>query len=599
MTSSPPNPPELKEGSLAAAIENGRQLLKRNPALALAQAHAILRRDARNPDALRLAAAAHRLRGEELDAQRAELTAIQHGQSDPALNAAALALDEGKPAEANRIVSGHLRSSPDDLAARTLLAETALAAGLPEKAEPILRLVLERAPQFQPAEDLLVSSLLPQDKLSEARERLEARNSSGRASLSDMRLLARVQSDVGDHEASAATCERMLEMDDQSIETWTSYGDTLRFLGRKVESRLAYQRALGIDPGSGQAWWSLVSLDPEAISDPDLVAMERALEGDACKSDDIGNLNFALGEAFDSRKQFERAFHHFETGNRLRKAAQPYDPGRLTEYVDECVRLIDEGALDLSGSPDSGSGSVVFIVGMPRSGSSLVERMLGRHSSIEALGEMHIVPHIVRSLKVNDPETPAAARIARLSRAQLRDRAGDYMARTAERRRTDRPIFTDKLHMNWKHLPLILRMLPDARIIDVRRSALDCCWSNFKMPFGRGHPAASSLEWIGRFYRDYVRLMDSIDRLAPDRVLRVRYEDLVDDLEGHAERILDYIGLPFEAECLEFHLSSAPVATASSEQVRRPLNREGIGAWKPYSEWLAPLRETLGPLAAG
>lgn len=567
--------------------------------MALAQAHAILRRDARNADALRLAAAAHRLRGEDLDAQRAELTAIQHSQSDPELKAAALAMDEGKPAEANRIVSRHLRKSPDDLAARTLLAETALAAGLPEKAEPILREVLNRAPQFEPAEALLVSSLLPQDKLSEARERLETRRGSGRASVSDMRLLARVQSDMGDHEAAAATCERMLEMDDQSVETWTSYGDALRFLGRKLDSTLAYRRALGIDPGSGLAWWSLVSVDPDGIKDRDLAAMEKALESGPEKAEDIENLHFALGEALDSRKQFEAAFGHFETANRLRAAARPYDPDRLTAYVDQCVRLIDEGELALPGSQLSGPAPVVFIVGMPRSGSSLVERILGRHSAVEALGEMQIVPNMVRSLRANDPTNPVPFQIARLSWDQLQDCADHYMARSAERRRTDCPVFTDKLHMNWKHLPLIVRMFPDARVIDMRRSALDCCWSNFKMPFGRGHPASSSLDWIGRFYRDYLWLMDSIDRLTPDRVLRVRYEDVVDDIEGQAARIVEYLGLPFEAECLEFHLASTPIATASSEQVRQPLNREGIGAWRPYAEWLDPLREALGPLADG
>lgn len=565
--------------------------------MALAQAHAILRRDARNTDALRLAAAAHRLRGEDLDAQRAELTAIQHSQSDPALKAAALALDEGKPEEASQLVSRRLRSAPDDLAARTLFAESALAAGLAEKAEPILRDVLKRVPQFEPAEALLVSSLLPQDKLSEARKRLEARQSSGRASAADMRLLARVQSDLGDHEAAAATCERLLEMDDQSVESWIGYGDTLRFLGRKLDSTLAYRRALGVDPGSGLAWWSLVSVDPESITDRDLAAMEQALEGDPGKPEDIENLHFALGEALDARKQFEPAFHHFETANRLRAAARPHDPDRLTAYVDQCVRLIDEGALARAESGFSGAASVVFIVGMPRSGSSLVERILGRHSAVEALGEMQIVPNMVRSLRANDPRTPVPIQIGRLSQDQLQDRADHYMARSAERRRTDRPVFTDKLHMNWKHLPLILRMFPDARVIDVRRSALDCCWSNFKMPFGRGHPASSSLDWIGRFYRDYLRLMDSIDRLTPDRVLRVRYEDLVDDLEGQAGRIVEYLGLPFEAECLEFHLASTPIATASSEQVRRPLNREGIGAWRPYANWLGPLREALGPLA--
>lgn len=595
MTSSPSPPPEIKPGSLDAAIENGRQLLKRDPALALTQALAILRRDDRNVDALRLAAAAHRLRGEELDSQRAELTAIQHSHSHPKLKAAAKALDEGKPRDASRIASEHLRSTPDDLAARTIWAEAAIMLGLAEKAESALREVLKRAPQFGPAETMLVSALIRQDKLNEARQRLEALDQEHRANVEDLRLLARVQADLRDFDAAAATYERLFQAGEETADVWTSYGDTLRFLGRPVESRLAYERALSVDPHAGLAWWSLVNLDPTAVTDVQLQVMRDALAARADEPGHASHLHFALGQALDVRAQYTKAFDHFSSGNSLRQAVLRYNPDELTREIERAIQILAPEYIATQRRGESASPTPIFIVGMPRSGSTLVERILGEHSAIEALGELPIIPHLIEASQ--GPQTANAPRTIALTYESLVETGERYVERASEWRQSALPFFTDKLHMNWRFLPLILRMLPDAKIIDVRRSAMDCCWSNYKTPFAHGHPAASSLDWIGRFYRDYVRLMDSIEKVAPGRILRVAYEDVVDDPQGQATRMLQYLGLQFEPECLEFHRSAAPVATASSEQVRRPLNREGLGAWKPYAEWLGPLREALGPLA--
>ncbi|MGI8704809.1 MAG: tetratricopeptide repeat-containing sulfotransferase family protein [Sphingomicrobium sp.] len=597
MTSSPGSPPEVKQGSLAAAIDNGRQLLKRDPALALAQAHAILRRDDRNVDALRLAAAAHRLRGEELDSQRAELTAIQHSQSDPTLKRAAKALDEGKPLDASRIASEHLRRTPDDLAARTVWAEAAIALGLAEKAESALREVLKRAPQFAPAEALLVSALIRQDKLKDARQRLETREQERRAKVEDLRLLARVQSDLRDYDAAAATYERLFQAGDEKADVWTSYGDTLRFLGRPVESRLAYERALSLDPSAGLTWWSLVNLDPAAVTDEQLQRIRDALAARAEEPEHASHLHFALGQALDARQLYPEAFEHFSSGNALRKAGQRYDPDALTREIDRAIQILTPEFIATEKRGESGSPEPIFIIGMPRSGSTLIERILGEHSAIEALGELPIVPHLIEASQAEAQRTHNAPRSITLTSKRLVETGIRYVERASERRQSTLPYFTDKLHMNWHYLPLILRMLPDVKIIDVRRSPMDCCWSNYKMPFGPGHPSASSLNWIGRFYRDYVRMMDTIEKVAPGRILCVVYEDLIDDPQGQATRMLEYLGLQFEPECLEFHRSAALVATASSEQVRRPLNREGMSAWKPYAEWLGPLRAALGPLA--
>jgi tetratricopeptide (TPR) repeat protein len=564
--------------------------------MALAQAQAILRRAPSNVDALRLAAAAHRRLGDGSLAERAELAAIHHSESNPMLRAAARLLDEGNPGEASRLAAERLRLAPDDLAALTMSAEAALALQLPHKAEPLLLRVLERAPSFVPAAMLQINVLLMQDRLREALSLVEgviARRPGDKAAL---RLSARIRADSGDHKAAAAVYERLLEQDEQAIEIWIGYGDSLRFLGRADESRKAYLRALEIDPGCGLAWWSLVNLDPGAVADKQIEAMQAALDERAGQPEHSGNLHFALGAVHEARSRYAEAFHHVQQGNALRLTAQPYDPDEVTRKVDRYVRLLSQAAFPARAAAPAGRPVPVFIVGMPRSGSTLVERILGRHTQVEAAGELPIIPHIVESIALEDAQAPVEERILALSEGRRQQLADRYLARAAERRSTDRPWFVDKLHMNWRHLPMILQILPHARIIDVRRSPLDCCWSNYKLLFARGHPAASELAHLGRFYVDYVRLVAHLERTAPGALLRVHYEELIDDLEGQTRRMLAYLDLPYEPACLDFHLATTPVATASSEQVRRPLNRDGIGVSKPFEPWLGPLKKALGPV---
>jgi tetratricopeptide (TPR) repeat protein len=435
-----------------------------------------------------------------------------------------------------------------------------------------------------------------QDKLLESRDRVEAIIEAQPDDPVALRLLARIQTDLGDHDRASRTYEQLLEAEGRSADLWLLYGDSLRFLGRKVDSRIAYKRALALEPGFGQAWWGLVNLDPGQVTDEELAAMEDALAHCADRPDHAGNLHFALGTTLDAKGRYSDAFRHFEAGNSLARAAQPYDGDEINAQVSRYIAALPANAIPKRVQVSQASAPI-FIVGMPRSGSTLVERILGRHSMIEPLGELPVAPHIVERLKLQQPEAGLEERVAGLGSSTLDELAERYRARAGDRRKATLPFFTDKLHMNWRHLGLILRMFPEARVIDVRRSALDCCWSNYKLLFARGHPASADLTDLGRFYRDYVRFLDHLNEVAPGRIHSVRYEQLVDDLEGRTREMLDYIGVPFEPACLEFHLSEQPVATASSEQVRRPLNRAGIGASRPYDEWLVPLRDALGSLA--
>ena len=570
-------------------------LVNRQPRDALTEVQALLRTDPANGHALRLAAAAHRALGEGDNALRAEMAAIAASQRDPAMHAIARALEHGEYTEASRLAAEHLQRIPGDLAALTLSAESAIALGLPDRAEPLLSDVLRRAPAFARARELLLTALMQMDRLTEARALLLAMVKAQPDDDAGLRILARIESELGDFAAAARAGERIVQSPKASPEDWVNYGESLRFAGRKSDAAAIFRKARALDPAYGRAWWNLADLDAKAVTDADVAAMERALAIRGGDPEHAGNLHFALGIAYDARKQPEIAFTHFAAGNALRSKAQPYSPDETSEPVDRYLSALSP---DMIPAQSEGEGPVpIFVIGMPRSGSTLLERVLGSHSRIEALGELSIVPHMVMRLKRDQAPEELEARIAAMADAELRVLGEWYIDRASEHRRTDKPFFIDKLHMNWRHLPLILRMLPQARIIDVRRNALDCCWSNYKTLFARGHPAASDLGDIGRFFADSVRFTDRLREWSPERIHFLSYECLVEHFDEVASAAFAALGLDFEPACRDFHLSKDAVATASSEQVRRPLNRDGLGAWRLYEPWLGPLKEALGPLA--
>ena len=588
---------EVRAGTLDEGLTNGRQLLAAHPELALQQAETLLKLGP-DPRVLRLAAAAHRQLGDTKKAEAAEIVAIEAAIPDPRLKAASIAEIEGRSEEASMIAAAYLREQPDDLLALTISAETAVSARALEPAEKMLRHILARAPQFVRAAMILAKCLLFQSRLPEAVEVVEQVLKRKPNDPVALRLHARLLADTRHYDESAAVWERLIALDDREIDLWINYASTLRFMGRRQDAELALRRGLSMIPGHGGCWWQLADLTGGALSDRDLAAMQSALVQSDTNLIDATNLNFAIGLVFDQRGQHEQAFQHFAAGNAGRLEVQPYDPAELTEEIDKACALFTPGFFAGHAAAGNRDSSPIFIVGMPRSGSTMIERILGRHSKIEACGELPIMPRITEQL-IGEAGGRKRDRgsIANISDAKIAELSAAFLTRSRPFRHTDKPRFTDKLHMNWRYLGLIRLLLPNARIIDVRRNALDCCWSNFKTQFAQGHPGANGFTHLGRFYRDYVRMMDHMTSVAPANILHVTYEDVVDDVGRETRRILDFLGLEFEPDCLDFHLSSEPVATASSEQVRRPLNREGIGASAPYRQWLDPLVDALGPLA--
>jgi len=582
---------QTRGGSFEEGLANGRRLLASHPAVALQQAHTLLRAGP-EPRALQLAGAALRSLGRGADAEQAELSAIKASFAIRELEQAAIAGQDGRGDEARAALERARQREPENLLALTMAAEADMADRRLQSAEQRLRTVLDRAPSFLRAAMLMIDCLRLQPKLGEAvvlAESVVARKPDNPIAL---RKLADLLAEGNRQEQAAEVYKRVLELDAREIQTWIIYAHMLRMLGRKDESEAAFRSALEVDPNSGAAWWGLANYFPSQLSDADVAVMHKALESQADSPQNGGPLRVALGRLAEARGDHEEAFRHIAEGKRLRASEHPDDSAENRANVEELIARLTPERFAAAADAGARSNAPIFIIGMPRSGTTLLERILSRHSQIEAAGELPVVARLVSASGSASPE-----RMASLSNGELNRLGEAYLESARDYRKGEKPRFVDKMNPNWFRVGLIRMMLPNARIIDLRRDALDCCWSNFKLMFAEGNVAGNDQRRIARFYRDYVRMVEAIDAAAPGGILKVEYEALVDDVEGQTRRILDFLGLDYEPECIDFHLASDAVATPSSEQVRRPINRDSIGSAEPYRKWLGPMIEELGELA--
>jgi tetratricopeptide (TPR) repeat protein len=404
-----------------------------------------------------------------------------------------------------------------------------------------------------------------------------------------MNLKAATLGRLGDFEQAMGLYKEVLERRPKLPRVWTSYGHMLKTVGRLDDAIAAYRRAILISPSLGEAWWSLANLKTVNFDDQDVSAMKAALETPRLETQDRLHLEFALGKAMHDSGRAAEAFSHYERANALRLKHEPYAPQVVGGHVDRSIAIFTRAAFDERPggfeSPDP-----IFIVGMPRAGSTLVEQILSSHSLVEGTSELADIPMLARSMG----KYPESA--LQLTESERRSIGRDYLERTAVQRRTKKPFFIDKLPNNWMFVPFIHLILPNAKIIDVRRHPIACCLSNFRQHFAHGQSFAYDLEHLGAYYSNYVRLMAHIDQLLPDRVHRVMYEQLVDATEKAVRQLLDYCGLEFEPACLEFYRNERAVRTPSAQQVRRPIYRESTEEWRAYEEYLGPLKEALGPV---
>jgi tetratricopeptide (TPR) repeat protein len=503
---------------------------------------------------------------------------------------AALALHDNRLDVAERRLKAYLKQDPFDARAVRMLAELAGRIGRYRDAETLLRRAVELAPGFTAARANLALVLYRQNRAPEALALLDAVIADEPDNPGHANLKAAALGRLGGFADAILLYEQILRDAPQQPRVWLSYGHMLKTVGRRDEGIAAYRRALSLQPTLGDAWWSLANLKTVRFDDKDISAMEAALAQDAIGVEDRFHIDFALGKAFEDRRDPARSFNHYQAGNALRRTQILYDADETSAFVDRSIAMATPEFLAARQGQGCDAPDPIFVLGMPRAGSTLIEQILASHSLVEGTTELPDMPALARTIN-GYPDGVAA-----LSAETLRAIGDDYLRRAAIQRRTDRPFFIDKLPNNWAHVPLILLALPRARIIDARRDPLDCCFSNYKQHYARGQAFSYALDDLGRYYRDYVRLMAHINIVLPGRVHRVDHAAMIGDTENTVRALLAACDLDYEPACLAFHETERAVRTASSEQVRRPINRDGVDAWRPYQAWLGPLRSALGTL---
>lgn len=534
------------------------------------------------------------------DAETADAAYNRHvadSARDPALLEAALALVDGRLAVAEHGLRDYLKRHPTDVMAIRMLAEVGARLGRYPDAETLLMRALELAPGFAAARHNLAIVRMRINKAEAVVQDMDvllvkdANNPNYRA----LRCAALVR--LGEYETAIASYHSLLADYPNRPKVWMSLGHVLKTVGRSPDSIECYRKSIALKPELGEAWWSLANLKTLRFSSDDVDVMRRALERPDLAPEDELHLHFALGKALEDAGKYAASFDHYNRGNQMGEGRVDYDDEDTARLVEESSRVYTPTLFASRSGQGGQSPDPIFIVGMPRAGSTLIEQILASHSRVEGTMELPDMPAMARRLggriRADEP-TRYPELVASLSPDQLRELGEEYLSRTRIQRKTDRPFFIDKMPNNFAHVGLIRLILPNAKIIDARRHPLACCFSGFKQHFAQGQNFSYGLRRIGGYYRDYVRLMAHFDRVCPGAVHRVIYERMVEDTETEVRALLAYCGLDFEPACLAFHETQRPVRTASSEQVRQPIFREGIDQWRNYEPWLGPLKEALG-----
>ncbi len=536
------------------------------------------------------------LAGDAPGAEAAYALHIQASVNDPILVEAAIALRDNKLAIAERLLRGFLKQNPTDVSAIRMLAEVAARLRRYEDAEVLLARALELAPAFSAARHNYAAVLYrhnkPEAAIAQADILLkkESRNPNAKG------LKAAALGQIGEYDQAAALFEELLKTHPGQPKAWMSYGHALKTLGRQADGIAAYRKAIAQMPGLGEAWWSLANLKTVRFSEADIATMRAQLAQQDIGEEDRFHLEFALGKALEDTADYERSFAHYENANALRRASLPYQAEQTRKFVERMKNVFTREFIASHEGFGSPAPDPIFVIGLPRSGSTLVEQILSSHSQVEGTMELHDIAQVARSIatwkKEGDDAYPEI--LTTLAPQRLRELGDEYISRTRIVRKLGRPFFIDKMPNNFFHAGFIHLILPNAKIIDARRHPMGCAFSCFKQHFARGQAFSYGLEDVGRYYADYVTLMAHFDSVMPGRIHRVIYEDMVENPESEICRLLSYCGLPFEESCLRFYENDRAVRTASSEQVRRPIFKDSVEHWQNYEPWLGPLKFALG-----
>jgi tetratricopeptide (TPR) repeat protein len=514
---------------------------------------------------------------------------------DPSLASAADALYGGRLAEAEQRLRDVIIANPRQVGAVRLMAEVFRRLERLAPAEVLLVQALALEPGHAGTRLALADCLYRQQRPAEALAEVETLLAEDRNAIVYLNLQAACLSGLGRFDEAIAAYDRLLKTVPGQSRLWVNQGHALRMVGRRADAVAAYRQAIALSPSLGEAYWSLADLKADPLSAADEAAITRQLERPDLALEDRVNLHFALGKALEDRGENDAAaFAHYAEGARLHPRAEGYDPDEDSKLMRRAKSVFTARFFAARKDWGCAAEDPIFILGMPRSGSTLVEQILASHSAVEGTMELPDIGHLASRLGGDAPLAYPEG-LERLDPRAAAALGETYLARTRVQRRSGRPFFIDKMPNNFRHIGFIHLILPRAKIIDVRRHPLAAGFSGFKQHFAQGHAYSYDLAELGRYYRDYVDLMAHYDAVLPGRVHRVIYEDLVEDTETGVRGLLAYCGLPFEEACLRFHETHRAVRTVSSEQVRRPIFREGLDHWRRFQPWLGRLEEALGP----
>lgn len=529
--------------------------------------------------------------GRAEDGGAAHLRALQESAHDPELARAGQAASANRLADAYPVLRDRLQADPDDIAALRIMADVAMRMARPLDAARMLIRALALAPGFTAAHDLL-GDALAQVPLDAALAELDRHLADRPDHLGYLNLKAGLLDRAGAHDDAIALYRRMLEIRPDDAPIRVVLGNVLQTVGRSQESIEAYRASLRHDPRNGEAWWSLANMKTFRFPAEDRIAMQELLGQPDLPAVDRLRIEFALGKALEDQADYAASFMHYAEGNRLRSAMGRYNQAHIDDQLRRAQRLYSADYFAGRAGAGDAAPDPIFVVGLPRSGSTLVEQILASHSRIEGTMELNDLLRIVRRLDLPGGRYPEA--LADIPPTQLAQLGQDYVQATRIQRKRGRPFFVDKLPINFMHIGLIATILPKAKIVDIRRHPLACGWSCFKQLFARGHDFSYDLGDIGAYYRAYLGFMALWDDRLPGRVHRVRYEDLVADTEGTVRGLLDHLGVAFEPACLDFHQTARAVRTPSAGQVRQPIFTGGLDQWRHFDHWLDPLKRALG-----
>ncbi|MFI4867828.1 MAG: sulfotransferase [Steroidobacterales bacterium] len=503
---------------------------------------------------------------------------------------------DGELLPAENIVRAYLLRHGNHIEAMRLLARIGMAREVLDDAELLLEAVLTLAPDYRAARHDYALVLVERHKYLQAREQLEKLLQLEPENRHYRTLYATACVGLGEHEKAIALYRELLAGAPAAPDLHLSIAHSLKTIGRRDEAVEAYRAAAATRPNYGDAYWSLANLKTYRFLDQEIARMRAEEAAPGTPLVDRYHLCFALGKAYEDRAEYARSWHYYERGNALKRGESRYRPEIIESntrlQIATCTREFLAARTGV-GAPDP---DPIFIVGLPRSGSTLLEQILASHSGVEGTQELSDVQRIVLELQGREPnlDNPRYPGVLVGMKPGDFHRLGEKYLHDTRVYRTGKPYFIDKMPNNFRHIGLIHLMLPNARIIDARREPMACCFSNLKQLFANGQEFTYSVEDIARYYRTYLELMQHWDEVLPGRVLRLWHEDVVEDLEGSVRRLLDFCGLEFEPACVEFYKTERSIRTASSEQVRQPIFREGLDQWRHYEPWLGPLKDALG-----